>query len=64
MELEAEPLSSSESEDDDDKPVYNANVRLGWDGKPIPYWLYRLHGLSKSVRATSLHEKLAKRRSH
>eukprot|EP01062_Namystynia_karyoxenos_P065830 TRINITY_DN59888_c0_g1_i1.p1 TRINITY_DN59888_c0_g1~~TRINITY_DN59888_c0_g1_i1.p1 ORF type:complete len:457 (+),score=186.57 TRINITY_DN59888_c0_g1_i1:70-1440(+) len=19
---------------------------LGWDGKPIPYWLYRLHGLS------------------
>lgn len=19
--------------------------RLGWDGKPIPYWLYKLHGL-------------------
>ena len=19
---------------------------LGWDGKPIPYWLYKLHGLS------------------
>ena len=18
---------------------------LGWDGKPIPYWLYKLHGL-------------------
>jgi len=23
---------------------------LGWDGKPIPYWLYRLHGLSKSYK--------------
>jgi len=21
------------------------NLPLGWDGKPIPYWLYRLHGL-------------------
>ena len=19
---------------------------LGWDGKPIPYWLYKLHGLN------------------
>lgn len=18
---------------------------MGWDGKPIPYWLYKLHGL-------------------
>jgi splicing factor 3A subunit 3 len=31
---------------DDDEPIYNPhNVPLGWDGKPIPYWLYKLHGL-------------------
>ena len=22
------------------------NLPLGWDGKPIPYWLYKLHGLN------------------
>lgn len=27
--------------------VYNPkNLPLGWDGKPIPYWLYKLHGLN------------------
>ena len=27
-------------------PIYNPkNLPLGWDGKPIPYWLYKLHGL-------------------
>jgi hypothetical protein len=30
----------------DDAPLYNPlNLPLGWDGKPIPYWLYKLHGL-------------------
>nr|CAG8436373.1 5588_t:CDS:2 [Entrophospora candida] len=23
----------------------NKVLPLGWDGKPIPYWLYKLHGL-------------------
>lgn len=32
--------------EDDDGPIYNPlNLPLGWDGKPIPYWLYKLHGL-------------------
>ena len=32
--------------DDDEEPIYNPlNIPLGWDGKPIPYWLYKLHGL-------------------
>ncbi|TMW57775.1 hypothetical protein Poli38472_014378 [Pythium oligandrum] len=32
--------------DDEDQPIYNPlNLPLGWDGKPIPYWLYKLHGL-------------------
>jgi splicing factor 3A subunit 3 len=41
----------SDDEDDDDEeeaPIYNPKgVPLGWDGKPIPYWLYKLHGLSQ-----------------
>lgn len=42
--------SASESDDDDDNDVpYNPkNLPLGWDGKPIPYWLYKLHGLNIS----------------
>eukprot|EP01034_Spumella_vulgaris_P021532 gene21531-27567_t len=32
--------------DGDDEPIYNPlNLPLGWDGKPIPFWLYKLHGL-------------------
>mmetsp|Transcript_49554 Transcript_49554/g.114833 ORF Transcript_49554/g.114833 Transcript_49554/m.114833 type:complete len:530 (+) Transcript_49554:87-1676(+) len=32
--------------DDEDRPIYNPlNLPLGWDGKPIPFWLYKLHGL-------------------
>ncbi|XP_053207953.1 splicing factor 3A subunit 3-like [Panonychus citri] len=40
--------SDTESEDEPDSEViYNPkNVPLGWDGKPIPYWLYKLHGLN------------------
>jgi splicing factor 3A subunit 3 len=35
-------------EDDDETLGKNANplnIPLGWDGKPIPYWLFKLHGL-------------------
>ena len=36
------------NEDDDDIPsVKNSrNLPLGYDGQPIPFWLYRLHGLN------------------
>jgi len=38
---------SGDEEDEDDAPIYNPkNVPLGWDGKPIPYWLFKLHGLN------------------
>lgn len=31
---------------DDDEKIYNPlKLPLAWDGKPIPYWLYKLHGL-------------------
>jgi splicing factor 3A subunit 3 len=33
-------------EEEDEGPMYNPlNLPIGWDGKPIPYWLYKLHGL-------------------
>lgn len=33
-------------DEEDDGPIYNPlNLPLGWDGKPIPFWLYKLHGL-------------------
>ncbi|KAA8905838.1 hypothetical protein FN846DRAFT_730772 [Sphaerosporella brunnea] len=57
MELEALYAESSEApqqgrndgsddEADDDSKIYNPlKLPLAWDGKPIPYWLYKLHGL-------------------
>ncbi|EUD68070.1 hypothetical protein C922_01682 [Plasmodium inui San Antonio 1] len=40
--------ADTEDEDEDEKPIYNPlNLPLGHDNKPIPYWLYKLHGLSK-----------------
>ncbi|KAJ5669865.1 hypothetical protein N7462_010935 [Penicillium macrosclerotiorum] len=33
-------------DDDDEDRIYNPlKLPLAWDGKPIPYWLYKLHGL-------------------
>jgi splicing factor 3A subunit 3 len=51
--LEDEPDEQEEREagraseqEEDEGPVYNPkNLPLGWDGKPIPYWLYKMHGL-------------------
>ncbi|XP_071543698.1 splicing factor 3A subunit 3-like [Panulirus ornatus] len=49
-EEEEEEASASESEDeaDDEVPYNPKNLPLGWDGKTIPYWLYKLHGLNIS----------------
>jgi splicing factor 3A subunit 3 len=35
-----------ESDSDGDEKIYNPlKLPLAWDGKPIPFWLYKLHGL-------------------
>jgi splicing factor 3A subunit 3 len=40
------PLEEEEGEEEDEY-IYNPlKLPLGWDGKPIPYWLYKLHGLN------------------
>ena len=42
----------AEGEDEDEEErIYNPlKLPLGWDGKPIPYWLYKLHGLGVEYR--------------
>ena len=38
--------ADDESDSSDDEKIYNPlKLPLAWDGKPIPYWLYKLHGL-------------------
>ncbi|GAA6008968.1 hypothetical protein JCM10207_004045 [Rhodosporidiobolus poonsookiae] len=38
--------AAADDDDDDEGRIYNPlKLPLGWDGKPIPYWLYKLHGL-------------------
>mmetsp|Transcript_11789 Transcript_11789/g.35957 ORF Transcript_11789/g.35957 Transcript_11789/m.35957 type:complete len:520 (+) Transcript_11789:403-1962(+) len=45
-------IDEDENEDSgEEKPIYNPkDVPLGWDGKPIPYWLYKLHGLNHEYK--------------
>ena len=45
---EASEEEPEPEEEDDDIPYNPKNLPLGWDGKPIPYWLYKLHGLNIS----------------
>jgi len=51
---EAEALMAANKDDDsddDEAPIYNPlNLPLGWDGKPIPFWLYKLHGLGQEFK--------------
>ncbi len=38
-------------EEEEDEYIYNPlKLPLGWDGKPIPYWLYKLHGLNQEFK--------------
>ena len=37
---------NDDSDSDSSEKIYNPlKLPLAWDGKPIPYWLYKLHGL-------------------
>ena len=50
------PANKSEAnaegeEEEEEERIYNPlKLPLGWDGKPIPYWLYMLHGLGVEYR--------------
>ncbi|KAJ1919692.1 Pre-mRNA-splicing factor sap61 [Mycoemilia scoparia] len=46
QEMQEENIEIPDSDEDDEEHIYNPlKLPLGWDGKPIPYWLYKLHGL-------------------
>lgn len=51
-EEEVIPTTEAEPEEDDDVEIKTTkdNYPVGWDGKPIPYWLYKLHGLGVEYR--------------
>lgn len=63
MEIEAERIADEaiaqgavetakrSDEEEIESTVYNPkDVPLGWDGKPIPYWMYKLHGLNHEFK--------------
>lgn len=46
-----EEVREEEEDRDGDDKLYNPlRLPLGWDGKPIPFWLYKLHGLGKEFK--------------
>ncbi|KAJ9507341.1 hypothetical protein QJQ45_006307 [Haematococcus lacustris] len=49
--VEEAAAGPDEGSDAEDEFVYNPlKLPLGWDGKPIPYWLYKLHGLNQEFK--------------
>ena len=39
---------AEEPDSDEEEFIYNPlKLPMGPDGKPIPYWLYKLHGLNQ-----------------
>jgi hypothetical protein len=39
-------LNLKKTDKEDKKKIFNPkNIPLDWDGKPLPYWLYKVHGL-------------------
>lgn len=41
-------MEAPSDSDEEDEFIYNPlKLPLGYDGKPIPYWLYKLHGLNQ-----------------
>ncbi|GLU09488.1 hypothetical protein SLE2022_263480 [Rubroshorea leprosula] len=52
-EEEEEETTQFDTENDgEEQPVvYNPlKLPMGWDGKPIPFWLYKLHGLDQEFK--------------
>ncbi|XP_008791422.1 splicing factor SF3a60 homolog [Phoenix dactylifera] len=46
-----EEIQADTESDDEEQQIYNPlKLPMGWDGKPIPYWLYKLHGLGQEFK--------------
>lgn len=44
-------MDSDSSEEEEEVKMEKANYPVGWDGNPIPFWLYKLHGLGMKMTA-------------
>ncbi|KAG9456991.1 hypothetical protein H6P81_001499 [Aristolochia fimbriata] len=50
-EREEEEVQADSESDEEEQQIYNPlKLPMGWDGKPIPYWLYKLHGLGQEFK--------------
>jgi splicing factor 3A subunit 3 len=50
-EREEEEEQADSASEDEEQSIYNPlKLPMGWDGKPIPYWLYKLHGLGQEFK--------------
>ncbi|XP_059629057.1 splicing factor SF3a60 homolog [Cornus florida] len=50
-EREEDEVQADTESDDEEQQIYNPlKLPMGWDGKPIPYWLYKLHGLGQEFK--------------
>lgn len=48
---EAEAQAEAEESEEEESEIYNPlKLPMGYDGKPIPYWLYKLHGLNQEFK--------------
>ncbi|CAD7939797.1 unnamed protein product [Amoebophrya sp. A120] len=48
---EDEDNSDNESVQSEDRAIYNPlKLPIGWDGKPIPFWLYKLHDMGREYK--------------
>ena len=46
LQSEQNAHQDDDADEDGEEKIYNPlKLPLAWDGKPIPFWLYRLHGL-------------------
>mmetsp|Transcript_4786 Transcript_4786/g.8223 ORF Transcript_4786/g.8223 Transcript_4786/m.8223 type:complete len:502 (+) Transcript_4786:189-1694(+) len=46
-----EYIEDHDVDSDEEEAIYNPlKLPLGFDGKPIPYWLYKLHGLNQEFK--------------
>nr|GEY08023.1 splicing factor SF3a60 homolog [Tanacetum cinerariifolium] len=44
---ESELVPQAESDDEEQQTYNPLKIPMGWDGKPIPHWLYKRHGLGQ-----------------
>ncbi|KAJ9139759.1 hypothetical protein P3X46_030463 [Hevea brasiliensis] len=55
--VQEETQADTESDDEEQQICNPLKLAMGWDGKPFPHWLYKLHGLGQGRRTFERHFK-------